>query len=98
MGSMNDTEKLDSHSVGGQLVTLTAGWDGKGCVRGKGGRLQEHRGVVFFFPVCLKLEVICSEAAPGGRLEVSVRYLDHCREAVGVIWSRKLGLMLKRSG
>lgn len=46
----------------------------------------------FSFPVCLKSGVICSEAAPEGRLEVCASYLDQCREALGVTWGRKLGL------
>lgn len=88
MGSVDDTEKVKS----------TAGWDGKGCVRRKGGWYCRNTEEFFFFPVCLKSGGICSEAAPEGRLEVRRRYLDHWREALGVIWGRKLGIMLDRSG
>lgn len=52
MGGVDDTEKLDFHSVGGQLVKLSAGWDGEGCVRGKaggGGTAGTQRSFLFLF-------------------------------------------------
>lgn len=64
----------------------------------RGGGTAGTQRSFFFFPVCLKSGGICSEAAPEGRLEVRRRYLDHWREALGVIWGRKLGIMLDRSG
>lgn len=40
MGGVDDTEKL---------VKLSAGWDGEGCVRGKGGGTAGTQRSFFFF-------------------------------------------------